>query len=147
MSLSQEQRQVLDLLAEGKINADEAQKLLERLNGGTAAGGPEAFDPRPAGDREIVPQPSRTGTPKYLRIFVDSKDGDAVNVRVPLALVRTGIRLTTVLPRDARAKIEESGIDLSNLNSLAGEELIEALRELSVDVDSSDGNKVRIFCE
>ena len=85
--------------------------------------------------------------PKYLRILVNSSDGDEVNIRVPLQLVRAGLKLSTVLPNDAKEKITEKGIDLSKLGELEGEALIEALRELSVDVDSSDGDVVRIFCE
>ena len=85
--------------------------------------------------------------PKYLRVLVNSSDGDEVNIRVPLQLVRAGLKLSTVLPNDAKEKITEKGIDLSKLGELEGEALIEALRELSVDVDSSDGDVVRIFCE
>jgi hypothetical protein len=33
------------------------------------------------------------------------------------------------------------------LGELDGEELYEALRDLEVDVDSGDGDSVRVFCE
>ena len=85
--------------------------------------------------------------PKYLRVVVDSSDGDKVNVRVPLALVRTGIKLKSMLPSHANEELDAHGIDLSHLSELDGDELIDALRELTVDVDSSDGDKVRVFCE
>lgn len=38
-------------------------------------------------------------------------------------------------------------MDLGSLSGLEGEELIEALRDLRVDVDSGKGDTVRIFCE
>ncbi len=78
---------------------------------------------------------------------MDSSDGDKVNIRVPLALVRTGIKLTSMLPEHASEKIKDHGIDLSQLSDLQGDELLKALEELTVDVDSSDGDTVRIFCE
>jgi len=85
--------------------------------------------------------------PKYLRVVVDSADGDKVNVRVPMSLIRTGLKLSSLMPADAAEAVLEKGIDLSALKNLDGEELVEALRELSVDVDSADGDKVRVFTE
>jgi hypothetical protein len=137
--MSTERRQVLDMLAEGKITAEDAENLLGKLNGAepTTGGVPESA----RGDG------ARDGSPRFLRVVVDSSDGDQVNVRVPLALVRTGIKLSTMLPSHANESLEEHGIDLSKMSGLEGEELVEALKELTVDVDSADGDKVRVFCE
>ncbi len=142
--MSRETKKVLEMLAEGKITNEDAERLLDRL-GVSGAGrevGTEASDSEAA---------SRNGgsrsQPKYLRVVVDSSDGDKVNIRVPLALVRTGIKLSTMMPEKASAKLSERGIDLSHLSELEGEELNEALRDLQVDVESGDGDTVRIFCE
>jgi hypothetical protein len=78
---------------------------------------------------------------------VNSEDGDKVNVRVPLTLVRAGIKLRAVMPEHAREKLEANGFDLGHLNGMEGDELVSALRELNVDVDSAKGETVRIFCE
>jgi len=72
---------------------------------------------------------------------------DQVNIRVPIQLIRTGIKLTTLMPSNASEHLSEHGIDLSQFNSLDGEELIEALRDLHVEVESGDGETVRVFCE
>jgi hypothetical protein len=128
-----ETKQVLDMLAEGKITAQEAERLLERL----AKAGPP-----PAG---AAAAPG--GKPKFLRVVVNSVQGDTVNIRVPLQLVRTGIKIGAMLPDSARERLHERGIDLSQLSGLETEEMVEALRELTVDVDSSTGDVVRIFCE
>ena len=134
--MTNDRRKVLEMLAEGKINADDADRLLAKIDGDQPAD--PAQEARPTtGQRPL----------KYLRVLVNSEDGDNVNIRVPMALVRTGLRLTTVIPASASDELEKSGIDLSGLSSLDGEELVEALRELNVDVDSSDGDTVRIFCE
>jgi hypothetical protein len=84
---------------------------------------------------------------KYLRVFVDSSDGDKVNIRVPLALIKTGIKLGAVLPDHVTDKLDEKGVDLGKFTELEGDDLYEALRELQVDVDSGEGDVVRIFCE
>ena len=135
--MKQERRQILDMLTEGKITSEEAERLLDKLGADNSDADtqkpPEATD--------------RPGKVKYLRVVVDSTDGDKVNVRVPVALIRTGIKLSTILPSHASEKMEKSGLDFSRLSDLDDEELNEALRELQVDVDSSDGDVVRVFCE
>jgi hypothetical protein len=147
--MTQERKQVLDMLAQGTITVQDAERLLDKLSaigtnspesevGGTAPAGPEPCCEGGA---------ARPGRPKYLRVLVDSSKGDKVNIRVPLSLVRAGIKLKAVMPEHARQQLFEKGIDLSNLGGLEGEELLQALRELNVDVDASDGDKVRIFCE
>jgi hypothetical protein len=89
----------------------------------------------------------RPGIPKFLRVLINSKDGETVNIRVPIALIRTGIKLGAMMPDDAKVKLHEKGIDLSQLQGLDQEELLEALKTLAVDIDSSNGDIVKIFCE
>ena len=134
--MSNERKKVLEMLSEGKISVEEAQRLLERLEPGPrqeASGGESGAD-----------NPRR---PKFLRVVVHDSDHDQVNIRLPLALVRTGVRLSAMLPKEADLHLRERGIDLGRLSELDSEELIDALRELTVDVDSADGDTVRIFCE
>ncbi len=134
--MSNDRRKILEMLAEGKITAEDADRLLARIEQDRPADPPGEADPSSA------PRPL-----KYLRVLVDSDDGDKVNVRVPIALVRTGLVLGTLIPAAASDELKKSGVDLSGLSALGGEELIEALRELNVDVDSADGDTVRVFCE
>jgi len=141
--MDENSRKVLDMLAEGKITADEAERLLERLSHIPTAAATEASADAPATEAD-GPAPDK---PKYLRVIVQSQDGDNVNIRVPMALVKTGIRLGALMPSHARQELEGKGVDLSALSELDGEELARALAELQVDVDSSDGDQVRIFCE
>ena len=138
--MSTERKQVLEMLAEGKISAADADRLLDKL----ASSGPKAEgDAGAAAGSGAGSKP----TPKFLRVEVDASDGDRVNIRVPMFLVRTGIKLSTMLPSKVSLKLNENGIDLSQLSGLDGDELVQALRELTVDVHSNDGDKVRVFCE
>ncbi len=133
--MNSERKQILDMLAEGKITAEEADRLLDKVGYGAET---------------VVVQSDeapRRGKLKYLRVLVESSDGDNVNVRVPLALVKAGIKLKGVIPDKAHAKMHEKGVDLDALSELDEEELMEALRDLQVDVDSNEGDTVRIFCE
>ncbi len=138
--MTNDRRKILEMLAEGKINADDADRLLAKIQGDRK----EDRSENPSGE---AGRSSRQRPLKYLRVLVNSEDGDNVNIRVPMGLVRTGLMLTTMIPVAASDELEKNGVDLSGLSSLDGEELVEALRELNVDVDSADGDTVRIFCE
>jgi hypothetical protein len=141
--MMEERKKVLEMLAEGKITPDEAERLLEKLSA-SAAHGDAVIEEEQA---SVITATAGPGILKYLRVVVDSADGDKANIRVPIALLRTGINLATMMPGEAGEKLAAKGIDLSHLSSLKGEELIAALRDLKVDVDASDGTTVRIFCE
>lgn len=149
--MSEDRVRILNMLAEGKINADEAERLLDasesRRTGGSCA---------PASPAAVVkgdPGPLLDALPKYLHVRVEGNEGEKVNVKVPLALVRSGLKLTSLIPPQAMdqltAQMADKGmsIDFSNLKPEDIDELIEALREMEVDIDGKDGEKVRVYCE
>ena len=135
--MSRERVKILQMIAEGTITPEEGEKLLSRLDpAGTTTAHVEP---------EIVTGDRKKGPLKYLRIVVDGSD--KVNIRIPIGLIRTGIKLTTLMPLSASKHLSEHGIDLSQFNNLDGEDLIDALRDLKVDVDTGEGDVVRVFCE
>ena len=134
--MSSERHKVLEMLAAGKITPIEAEKLLERL--------PSAV---PDGAAKTATDGARPRAPRYLRIVVDSPNRDSVNIRVPFGLIRTGIKLSTLVPGRVGRRLSEQGIDLSHLGKLNDEELIAELAALQVDVARDDGETVRIYCE
>jgi hypothetical protein len=142
--MSAERKKILEMVAEGKINAEDAERLLDKI-GKPAVEGAAAND--------VLPAATATGTAaggkkcRYLRILVERPGEDNVNVRVPLAFTRTGARLLAVMPRRVTERLSEQGIDLDALSGLKGEELGQALEELNVDIEKGDGKKVKIFCE
>jgi hypothetical protein len=139
-----ERRQILAMLGEGKISASEADALLEAI----------ASAPKP--ELAALPAPvAAKAFPKYLRVLVEGHDNgkqSKVNVRVPMDLIRAGMRLAALLPAVAYGPVnralKENGIDLdvSKLKPEDLEGLVAHLQELSVDVDDGD-EKVRVFCE
>jgi len=143
--MNEDRRQVLEMLAEGKITVVEAEQLIDALE-----------REQPESPPGAAPRPKPR--PKYLRIVVNSEDdagGDGpsrVNIRVPLQLLRAGVRLTSLIPPQAltqvNTKLHELGvpIDLTQLKPQHIEELVEQLDEFTVDVDQPD-TKVQVFCE
>jgi hypothetical protein len=141
--MNEQRRQILEMLAEGKITADEAERLIDALE-----------REQPESPLRAAPRPKPR--PKYLRVMVvDNSAGEGasrINVRVPLNLLRAGVRLTSLIPPQAltrvNAELDKSGvpIDLTELKPRDLEELIDQLDEVTVDVDDRD-SKIRVFCE
>ena len=147
--MSENRRQILQMLAEGKINADEAERLMSAVER-TALPGPGAAAAAAAPDAAVR-------RAKYLRVTVDAKDHHSdepvkVNIRVPLQLLRAGVRLSSLIPPRARDEINRSlhrqgmDFDINQIRPENLEEIIEQLSELTVDVDQ-DRAKVRVFAE
>lgn len=144
--MSEDRKRILSMLAEGKITAAEAETLLDAL-------GSPAEKPRPdsAGPAGWPTGPSATGTPKFMYVKVTG-GADKVDVKVPLALLRTGLKLTSLIPPQAMEQITQSmgehgmAIDFNNLKPQDIEELIESLREMEVNVHSESGENIRVFC-
>lgn len=143
--MSEDRDRILTLLAAGKINADEAGRLLDALEKGATA---EPAGPTITGD----PAPLIAALPKYLYVQVSGATGDNVNVKIPVALVRSGLKLTSLIPDQAMDQINRSmsehgmSIDLANLKPEDIDELIEGLREMEINVDGKDGDVVRVYC-
>ena len=141
----QSRKQILDMLAEGKINVDEAERLMKATDDS-------------AGGATETPVVTSARKPKYLRVLVTPPEAGTgtpvVNVRVPLNLIRAGIKLTALIPPEASTKIDEAmrskglNMDLRNIKSEDMEELIEALSDLEVEVNDEHGAKVvRVYVE
>ena len=142
------QRRILEMLSRGKVSVDEAARLLSLVE---QPARPEASPP-PA-------EPSPKQPPKYLRVVVqpvEDRENDPevhhVNVRVPMALIRAGIKLSSLIPHHAAdeidGKLRDHGVHagLHNLKPEDIETLLSALSDTEVTVDS-DKEKVRVFVE
>ncbi len=144
--MSENRTRILEMLAENKITVDEAERLL------AVAGNDEK--------KETAYAPANTTNhkvPKFLRVVVEpgpgqgGEDVDKVNVRVPMNLIRAGMKLTSLIPPQASDKMTEAmrekgvDFDLRNMKPEDLEDLINALSDLEVDVDGK--TKVRVFAE
>jgi hypothetical protein len=154
--MNEQRRHVLEMLSQGQITADEAERLIAALEkepgtNGSTNGGANVSTTKPA-------------SPKYLRVLVDAVDKSPannpvkVNVRVPMQLLRAGVRLVSLIPVQAREHVNEAlheqgmNVDLGQIKADDLEALVDHLNELTVDVDVDDPHdkskvKVRVFCE
>jgi hypothetical protein len=167
--MNDDRNRILDLLASGKITAEEAARLLDALETGSGPGTEgEAAKAGGKGNWSKLFTGSgaktsgRTGAtgaghngapPKFMYVKVVSGKGDNVNVKIPLNLVRAGLKLTSLIPQPARDQMNKAmlekgmSFDLNDFKPEDLEELIEALREMEIDVDSNNGDKVRVYAE
>lgn len=135
--MTQDRRTVLEMLAAGQINADEAERLLAAL--------------------EAAPEePAQAKRAKYLRVVVDGdsrrEDSPRVNIRVPMQLLRSGVRLASLVPSQVHERVnrelQKQGIDLSQIRPENLEEIVNHLDDISVDVEGGARTaKVRMFVE
>jgi hypothetical protein len=138
MANAEERLKILTMLQEGKINADQAARLLEALETATGNAKPS---PKP------IPTPGQTqssygpvGGGRWMRVRVTDTDSGKtrVNIRLPLNLVSSGIKM------GMRFAPEVDGLD--------PEALMEWVRSGEVgqivDVyDEEDGEHVEVFIE
>jgi hypothetical protein len=134
---SEEGKQVLQLLAQGKIDVDQALRLLRALGD---------IDDRPRAPKAPAPPPAPDGPPpppgtrgRILRIRVTEDGQQKVNVAIPLAIARVG-----------KMKLASSGLVRGHLSKF-GIDLDELLRSIDVPgkfVDiADDEDRVEIFVE
>ena len=132
--MSEETRKVLEMLSSGKITVQEAEQLLQAVT--------------------VPPSDEKKAEPKYFRILVnkparDGKKAENVNIKVPMTVVRGGLRLSSVFPGlIGKKKIQlDNGteLDLSKIHYADLEAMIKDIGELTVDVDGDA--QVRIRCE
>ena len=145
--MNDDTRRVLDLLAQGKITVDEADQLLRAMgapapgSGATTSGPDEAARPALRWVRIAVHKQAKEG----------HKDKD-VNIRVPISIVRSGMRLGALIPGLAgdqvAAKMRERGLDVdfSKLDGAAIDAILKDLGETNIEIDSGKAH-VRITCE
>ena len=135
--MSEERRQVLEMLSAGKINVQEAEQLLQAVKPPTQLDEDKKVEPRYF--RILVNKPAREG-----------KKAEAVNIRVPMTVIRGGLRLGALFPGMlGKKKIQldnGSELDLSKVTYTDLEAMIKDIGELTVDVDGGDA-QVRIRCE
>ncbi len=143
-----ERKQVLEMLASGEISVEETERLLTAL--GETPSEPGLLS---AGESP------KSSSPKFLRILVepdpaagDSAPVERVNVRVPIAIIRAGVKLSSLVPDDARDHIDRAlsskgiNFDTKSIDSESLNDLIDAIADIEVDV-TNGSNHVRVFAE
>jgi len=137
--MSDDRRRILDLLAQHKITVDEADELMRALDTKGAA----------AGDADQALRWFRVSIHKTAK---DGKKDQDVNIRVPIAIVRSGMRLGALIPGLAgdqvAARLREKGLDVdfSKLDSASIDAMLRELGDTNIEIESGR-SQVRITCE
>ena len=142
--MGNEAKRVLEMVAAGKITADEGERLLGALGLGAGQSAPPA------------PAEADSPGPRFLKMEAGStgKDGkdEGFRMRVPLDLLRAGIKLRALIPETKRDKINEKlrakGIkgDIFEMSDGQIDTLIRTLGELEIEAGDSEG-KFRLYLE
>jgi len=129
MASADERMQILKMIQDGKISAEEGAKLLQAL------GASAKSDKRPA-----APPPIGASDPRWFRVRVTdlSTGKNKVNVNIPMGLVNVGLKM------GARFAPNVEGVNY--------EELMTAIKSGAsgkvIDVtDEETGERVEIFVE
>ena len=108
--MNENRRQILDMLAAGKLTVEEAERLLAALDPSPVSVAGEFSGTTRGSDG--VPVKTRA---KYLRVLVEAdesmtgmKGNTTVNVRVPMQLLRAGVRLASLIPAQAHEQLDEA---------------------------------------
>jgi hypothetical protein len=132
--MSEETRRVLELLSQGKVSVLEAEQLLHAVASPADHGEERRVDPRYF--RILINKPPRNG-----------KKAENVNIKVPISVVRGGLRLSALFPGlMARKKVmlkDGTELDFSKVSYEDLEGMIKDIGELTVDVDGDAQVRIR----
>ena len=111
--MSEERKRILKMVENGKIQVEEAEKLLQSLNS------------KPV-------KKTQNDKVKFIKIHVEEDGEEKVNISVPIALAKS---LLKFIPSSAKESLEENEIEIS--------EIIKAVENLEgpstiVDVNDED---------
>ncbi|MBT3198773.1 MAG: hypothetical protein HN350_02555 [Phycisphaerales bacterium] len=125
--MNNERRRILEMLARGDINVNEADKLLARAT-------------------ETMPARKR---PRYLYVLIEkaNESKDKVNLRIPIKLLAHGLKLTKLLPPEVREKINLALMKVGMSFQITEDnimDLVDALTDISVEI--AGGETVQIYC-
>jgi hypothetical protein len=146
-------RRILDMLSQGKITVDEADRLIAAL----------------ASDRPAEPAAATAADgrprPRWFRITIRKPATDQartpkdVNIRVPIAVVKGGMRLGAIIAtfagEKAAQRMKERGLDLdlstingdlSRMNGAEFDTFMKSLDEMNIEIDDGK-SQVRITAE
>lgn len=120
---------ILKMVEEGKISSDKAEELISALKNNSL----EVYNSKNE-DLDYIN--------KMLKIKVISKDGDNVNVKLPIKFIKAVLKTAGKIPIPNNVKGMEN-IDLNVISDAIGSELTGNI----IDVTSKDGDIVNICIE
>ena len=122
---------VLKMVEDGKISADKAKEIIDAL--GNTSKNTESIT-------------SKRYEDKFLRVNILSHEGDGVNIKLPIKVIKEVVKVTGKLPISTSVKGMEE-IDMDELmNTIVSCLDNEVMGEI-VDICSSEGDIVKIVID
>ncbi|MEN3046403.1 MAG: hypothetical protein ABDH49_05425 [Candidatus Hydrothermales bacterium] len=116
--MREEIRKILKMVETGKLKAEEAEKLIEA----------------------ILDIQKKTSTARFLKIKIEDKNGDKLNMSIPIGLIKIA---TKFIPKEKKEQLKEKNIDL--------EEIISTIKEQTegeiINIEEKNGSFVKIWIE
>lgn len=139
--MNEERMKILEMLANGVISATEANELLSTLDKNKVE-----VDGKEIKEVDSLKQNSS----RFLHIKVLSSDGDKVNIKLPVNLVKAAIK--TGNTQGMFGKFQVSGVDNDFMKNSIDFDMILKCIESDVmgniiDVESADGDTVNIYID
>lgn len=130
--MKEELKKVLELVEQGKVTSAQAAELIDAMG---------------ITDEQSMAVSAKTAK-RMLKIHVISKDGDKVDVKLPISLLKAGMGIGKTFAVSA-------GGDNEALKQLDWDQLMLAINQMIEDdelgeivtVDSADGDNVKIWLE
>ena len=152
-------RRILDMLSQGKITVDEADRLIKAVTADQPAGTAAADNSAAGTMADGKPRP------RWFRINIHKPAKDEshrpkdVNIRVPIAVAKGGIRLGAIIATFAGEKaakqMKDRGVDLdlstingdlSRMNGVEFDAFMKSLDDMNIEIDDGK-SQVRITTE
>ena len=147
-------RRILDMLSQGKITVDEADRLIKAMS---------ADPPAETATADTATDGRRR--PRWFRINIHKPAKDQthrpkdVNIRVPITVVKGGMRLGAIIAtfagEKAAQRMKERGLDLdlstingdlSRMNGADFDTFLKSLDDMNIEIDDGK-SQVRITTE
>ena len=117
--MSEEKRMILEMVKQGKISVQDAERLMEKAGTGEPLKG--------------VPRVQKPNSRKFLRIRVTEDGKHKANVNIPIALAEVGLNL---IPKD-KLKVDGKLINMDQILRL----IEEGTEGELVNIDAEDKGK------
>ncbi len=107
------------MVKEGKINEEEGYRLINLI---------------------LPEKEKKKGKVKMLKIYIKDEEGEEVNIKLPLVLIKYGLKF---IPKDKIGFLEDKDINLEEILSSITDETEGEI----VDIKSEEGEVIKIWIE
>ena len=127
--MNEEVIKILKMVEEGKLSADKAKDFIEALDNDKKAD-------------EIISVKDYDN--KMLKVNIQSHEGDQVNVKLPVKVIKSIIKVTGKIPMVSN---EMDGINMDEMMDIIANSLDSSVMGEIVNIQSAKGDEIKVFVE